>query len=72
MIDLKIHCDESLEVMKSLPDFPAKQNKHVSWRESVNNAMSVLGDSRKYFDALKILKNKITMRIMYYQITEQF
>ncbi len=61
VIDPHINCDESLEVVKSLPEFNGKQTKYVSWRESANNAMSLyVRGSRRYFAALTILRNKIT------------
>lgn len=60
-IDENIQCQESLDVVKSLPDFSGKLNSYVSWREAAHNAMSLyIRKSRRYFAALTILRNKIT------------
>lgn len=60
-IDENIGCDESLEIIKSLPEFSGKANTYVSWREASQNCMSLYNrGSRKYFAALTILRNKIT------------
>lgn len=60
-IDDTVTCQESLDVIKSLPEFSGKFNAYVSWREAAHNAMSLyVRKSRKYFAALTILRNKIT------------
>uniref|UniRef100_W8BTR9 Retrovirus-related Gag polyprotein from transposon gypsy n=1 Tax=Ceratitis capitata TaxID=7213 RepID=W8BTR9_CERCA len=60
-IDSTIHCDESLDVIKSLPEFKGKINNYVSWREAANNSMSLYTrGSKKYFAALTILRNKLS------------
>lgn len=60
-IDSTINCEESLDVIKSLPEFRGKINNYVSWREAANNSMSLYTrGSKKYFAALTILRNKIT------------
>lgn len=60
-IDETIGCDESLDVVKSLPEFNGKANTYVSWREASQNCMSLYTKgSRRYFAALTILRNKIT------------
>lgn len=58
-INDSIRCDETLDVIKSLPNFDGK-NSYVSWREAANNSMKLYKrGSRKYFAALTILRNKI-------------
>jgi len=58
-IDDNIRCEESLDVIKSLPTFDGK-NSYVSWREAANNTISLYAKgSRKYYAALTILRNKI-------------
>lgn len=58
-IDERITCDESLEVIKSLPVFNGKTS-YVSWREAANNSMSLYKKgSRRYYAALTILRNKV-------------
>lgn len=58
-IDERINCDESLEVIKSLPVFNGKTS-YVSWREAANNSMGLYNrGSRRYYAALTILRNKI-------------
>lgn len=60
-IDDQIRCDETLDVIKSLPEFTGNTNIYVSWREAANNSISLYTKgSRKYFAALTILRNKIT------------
>lgn len=58
-IDDSIRCDETLDVIKSLPIFDGK-NSYVSWREAANSSMLLYNrGSRKYYAALTILRNKI-------------
>ena len=54
-----IQCSESLDIIKSLPEFSGKS--YVSCREAEHNTISLyIKGSRKYFSALTILRNKIT------------
>lgn len=58
-VDDQIRCEESLDVIKSLPVFNGK-NSYVSWREAANNSMKLYSrGSRRYYAALTILRNKI-------------
>lgn len=52
-----VQCNETLDIIKSVPEFSGKMNSYVSWREAPNFAMSlyVSGSS----GALTILRNKI-------------
>lgn len=61
VIDPNVNCIESLEIIKSLPEFSGNQSAYVSWREAAHNSMKlyIIGSSR-YFAALTILRNKIT------------
>lgn len=60
VIDSAIVCEESLDVVKSLPSFSGKENSYVSWREAANNCMSLYKrGSKRYFAALTILRNKV-------------
>lgn len=59
-VDDNVRCDEPLDVIKSLPSFNGKIS-YVSWREAANNSMSLYTkNSRKYYAALTILRNKVT------------
>ncbi|XP_037942884.1 putative uncharacterized protein DDB_G0282499 [Teleopsis dalmanni] len=59
VVDSRIICDETLDIVKSLPEFSGK-NSYVSWRAAAINSMSLYNrGSRKYFGALTILRNKI-------------
>lgn len=59
-IDDNINCNESLDIIKSLPEFQGKANCYVSWRDASANCMSLYTiGSRRYFAALTILRNKI-------------
>lgn len=58
-IDNTVRCDETLDVIKSLPTFDGK-NSYVSWREAATNSMMLyVRNSRKYYAALTIMRNKI-------------
>lgn len=59
-IDEGITCDETLDIIKSLPVFGGKDGTYVSWREAAHNSMFLYRKgSRRYFAALTILRNKI-------------
>lgn len=56
-----IPCQESLDVIKSIPKFSREIKAYVSWGEAAHNAMSpYVRGSRLYFAVLIILSNKIT------------
>lgn len=60
-IDDFIRCDETLDVIKSLPSFDGSESAYVSWREAAVNSMHLYKrGSRRYYAALSILRNKIT------------
>lgn len=60
-INDSIKCDESFDVIKSLPEFAGSYAGYVSWREGACSAMKLYKEgSRKYVGALTILRNKIT------------
>lgn len=53
----------SLEMFKSLPEFNGDRNKYMAWRNSATNVIKIFGDvtnTQKYFEALNIIRNKIT------------
>lgn len=55
-------CDESLDIVKSLPDFEGKQETYVSWRQAAHTAYKIFekyeGSSRHY-QAVAIIRNKV-------------
>lgn len=58
--DLK---DVSLEMFKSLPEFNGDRTRYTSWRNSAMNVMKIFKDNHdkpKYFEALNIVRNKVT------------
>lgn len=60
-INASLSDNETLDVIKSLPNFTGKAGDYISWRESSANSMSLYTPgSRRYFAALTILRNKIT------------
>lgn len=57
-----LSCDESLEVIKSLPEFDGKIENYVSWRQAAHNAYKVFekyDGSSKHYQAVCIIRNKI-------------
>ncbi|EAL58749.1 gag protein [Wolbachia endosymbiont of Drosophila ananassae] len=59
-IDDTIPCDETLEIVKSVPQFSGNLDNYVAWREAAETAMGLyVRKSRRYFVALTILRNKI-------------
>lgn len=57
-----IQCDESLEIVKSLPEFDGKQECYVSWRQAAQTAYKIFEDyegSSKHYQAVAIIRNKI-------------
>lgn len=57
-----IKCEETLDVVKSLPDFDGKIEHYVSWRQAAHTAYKVFekyDGSSKHYQALAIIRNKI-------------
>lgn len=55
-------CDESLDVVKSLPDFEGKHENYVSWRQAAHTAYRIFEPhqgSSKHYQAVAIIRNKI-------------
>lgn len=55
-------CDESLDIVKSLPDFEGKHETYVSWRQAAHTAYKIFENydgSSKHFQAVAIIRNKI-------------
>lgn len=57
-----VQCEESLDIVKSLPDFEGKHETYVSWRQAAHTAYKLFekydGSSRHY-QAVAIIRNKI-------------
>lgn len=57
-----VECSESLDLVKSLPEFNGEPNKYVSWRQAATTAHklyeSYIGSS-KYYQVVAIVRNKI-------------
>lgn len=63
-VNENIPCQESFDVVRSIPEFSEKINAYVNWREAAQNAMSLyVRGGRRYFAALTILCNKITLDV---------
>ena len=57
-----INCDESLDVVKSLPEFSGSMEQYVSWRQAAHTAYKVFErytTSSKHYQAVAIIRNKI-------------
>ena len=57
-----VSCNESLDVVKSLPEFEGKIEQYVSWRQAAHTAYKVYTKyegSSKYYQAVAIIRNKI-------------
>lgn len=55
-------CDESLDVIKSLPDFEGKPETYVSWRQAAHTAYKIFEKfegSSKHYMAVAIIRNKV-------------
>lgn len=53
----------SLDMFKTLPEFGGDREKYAAWRSSAMNVMKIFEnhtDKPKYFEALNIVRNKIT------------
>lgn len=61
-IRASVICNETLDIMKSLPEFEGKNETYVSWRKAAHTAYKVYekyDGSSKHYQALGILRNKI-------------
>lgn len=57
-----IRCDESLDVVKSVPEFDGKQETYVSWRQAAHTAYKVFerfNGSSKHYQAVAVIRNKV-------------
>lgn len=57
-----VKCDETLDIVKSLPDFEGKIETYVSWRKAAHTAYKIFENyvgSSKHYQALGIIRNKI-------------
>lgn len=57
-----ITCSESLDVVKSIPEFEGKLETYVSWRQAAHTAYKVFAKydgSSKHYQAVAIIRNKI-------------
>lgn len=55
-------CDESLDVIKSIPEFEGKPETYVSWRQAAHTAYKIFekyDGSSKHYQAVAVLRNKI-------------
>lgn len=60
-----VDCDESLDIVKSVPEFKGEAFKYVSWRQAAVTAHKQFEryqGSSKYYQAVAILRNKIVGR----------
>lgn len=64
-INENVRCEESLDIVKSLPEFNGDEARYVSWRQAAFAAYKLfephVGSSRHY-QAVAIIRNKITGR----------
>lgn len=57
-----VKCDESLDIIKSLPDFEGKHETYVSWRQAAHTAYKIFEEydgSSRHYQAVAIIRNKI-------------
>ena len=62
IIDPSVVCNESLDLVKSLPEFEGKIAQYVSWRQAAHTAYRVyenFNGSSKHYQAVAIIRNKI-------------
>ena len=62
IIDPSVVCNESLDLVKSLPEFEGKIAQYVSWRQAAHTAYRVyenFNGSSKYYQAVAIIRTKI-------------
>lgn len=61
-IDRRVACDESLDAVKSLPEFHGSQEQYVSWRQAAKAAYTIyesFAGSSRHYQAVLIIRNKI-------------
>lgn len=61
-IEEGVECDETLDIVKSVPEFKGEASKYVSWRQAAVTAHRLFEryrGSSKYYQAVAILRNKI-------------
>lgn len=57
-----VQCDETLDIVKSVPEFKGEPQRYVSWRQAAITAHKLFEPyvgSSKYYQAVAILRNKI-------------
>lgn len=57
-----VQCDETLDLVKSLPEFNGKQEDYVSWRQAAHTAYKLYEryeGSAKHYQAVALIRNKI-------------
>jgi len=57
-----VQCDETLDIVKSIPEFKGDATKYVSWRQAAVTAHKLFkpyAGSSKYYQAVAILRNKV-------------
>jgi len=61
-IDPSVECSETLDIVKSIPEFKGDPVKYVSWRQAAVTAHKLFepfAGSSKYYQAVAIIRNKI-------------
>ena len=61
-IDPNVECSETLDIVKSIPEFKGDPVKYVSWRQAAVTAHKIFepfAGSSKYYQAVAILRNKV-------------
>ena len=57
-----VACEESLDIIKSLPEFDGDQSRYISWRQAAHVAYKLFepyDGSSKHYQAVAIIRNKI-------------
>lgn len=57
-----VRCEETLDLVKSLPEFDGRQETYVSWRQAAHTAYKLYepyDGSAKHYQAVAIIRNKI-------------
>lgn len=57
-----VECNESLDIVKSVPEFSGDMGKYVSWRQAATVAHTLFEGyegSSKYYQAVAIIRNKV-------------
>lgn len=61
-INPNVLCDESLDLVKTMPDFRGDPTRYVSWRQAAHTAYKVFEGyqgSSKHYQAVGIIRNKV-------------